>query len=75
MRLLVMVASVLLAACGGSGAAFAERANGICEDANEQVVALEPEPRIVSAEHADWLEEELTRIDRAALERLRRGTT
>src|SRR5215211_5799727 len=56
MRLLVMVASVLLAACGGSGAAFAERANGICEDANEQVVALEPEPRIVSAEHADWLE-------------------
>jgi len=74
MRLLVMVASVLLAGCGGSGAAFAERANGICEDANEQVVALEPEPRIVSAEHADWLEE-LTRIDRAALERLRRGTT
>jgi hypothetical protein len=60
----------VLAGCGGSSGGFAERANDACSDANERVRALGPEPRILTAEQADWLEE-LTRIDRETVAKLR----
>jgi len=66
MRLVVLALFLLLAGCGGSGSAFATQANEACAGANERVRALGPEPRILTAEQADWLEE-LTRIDRAAV--------
>jgi hypothetical protein len=61
---------VLLAGCGGSSRGFAGRANDACSEANERARALGPEPRILTAEQADWLEE-LTRIDREAVAKLR----
>ena len=61
---------LLLAGCGGSGGAFAEQANDACAGANEQVRALGPEPRILTAEQADWLEQ-LTQIDRDAVAKVR----
>jgi hypothetical protein len=60
---------VVLAGCGGSGEAFAEQADEACAAANQQVRALGPEPQVLTAEQADWLEE-LTRIDRRAVARL-----
>jgi len=66
----VLVAPVVVAACSGSGGGFGDRANSVCAAANEQVAALGREPRILTADQADWLEQ-LTRIDRAALEELR----
>ena len=66
-----LAAVVLLTGCGGSGNGFAERAKAACADANEQVRALGPEPRILTAAQADWLER-LTRVDRAAVAELRR---
>jgi hypothetical protein len=68
--LFVAAVVVLLAACGGSAGGFAEQANDACAAANEEVRALGPEPRILTAEQADWLEE-LTRIDRGAVAKVR----
>jgi hypothetical protein len=67
---MVAACVVLLAGCGGSSSGFADRANDACSDANERVRALGPEPRILTAEQADWLEE-LTRIDRETVAKLR----
>ena len=65
-----LAAVVLFAGCGGSGDGVAEKANEACAAANEQVRSLGPEPRILTAPQADWLER-LTRIDRAAVAKVR----
>jgi hypothetical protein len=72
---MVLVGVLAMAGCGGpngalSSKAFARRANAICHAANRKVTMLGPEPPILTAAQADWILE-LTKIDRAALERLR----
>jgi len=70
-RLLVVSAvAVVLAGCGGSGGGFADQANAACADANGHVRALGPEPQILTAAQADWLET-LTAIDLAAVAKVR----
>jgi hypothetical protein len=67
---MVAACVVLLAGCGGPGVGFAQQANDACSDANERVRALGPEPPILTAEQAHWLET-LTRIDRETIATLR----
>jgi hypothetical protein len=72
--LIVVVASlVALSGCGdtGSGAEFSDRAADICIRANDDVRTLGPEPPILTARQADWIES-LTEIDSIAVRRLRR---
>jgi hypothetical protein len=65
------IAVVLLAATAcGATKPFAARAGGICATANARVVALGPEPRILTPTHADWLKA-LTGIDAEAIRNLR----
>jgi hypothetical protein len=48
------------------GRAVRRPRDATCADANERVRALGPEPRILTAEQAKWLEQ-LTAIDSAAV--------
>jgi hypothetical protein len=74
--LLALIAVATLAArYGGDGsdqskAEYVRKANAVCSESNERVRALGPEPPILTADQADWIEA-LTESDRSAVAKLR----
>jgi hypothetical protein len=75
LRLVVAAAAAvaIAAGCGGGGLSseqLTREADAICAGANVKVRLIGPEPPILTAEQASWIER-LTRIDRQAVAKLR----
>jgi hypothetical protein len=73
--LALLAVAALAAGCGGddaelSKAEYAREANAVCSESNERVRAVGPEPPILTATQADWIEP-LTESDQAAVAELR----